>query len=86
MKTRTCGPGRRTTHAGVQRANRGAVYIPKSADDLDDAFAQISADLAQQYILSYYPAQDKRDGKYHLIAIKVKTKPMACARAKRICG
>ncbi len=61
----------------------GAVYIPKSADDLDNAFAQISADLAQQYILSYYPAQDKRDGKYHLIAIKVKTRPNARVRARK---
>ena len=61
----------------------GAVYIPKSADDLDDAFAQISADLAQQYILSYYPAQDKRDGKYHLIAVRVKTKPNARVRARK---
>ena len=61
----------------------GAVYIPKSADDLDDAFAQIAADLAQQYILSYYPAQDKRDGKYHLIAVRVKTKPNARVRARK---
>jgi Ca-activated chloride channel family protein len=61
----------------------GAVYLPKSADDLDNAFAQISADLAQQYILSYYPAQDKRDGKYHLIAIKVKTRPNARVRARK---
>jgi Ca-activated chloride channel family protein len=61
----------------------GAVYIPKSADDLDDAFAQIAADLAQQYILSYYPAEDKRDGKYHLIAVKVKTKPTARVRARK---
>ena len=50
----------------------GAAYIPKSVSELDDAFAQISADLAQQYILSYYPAQDKRDGKYHLINVRVK--------------
>lgn len=61
----------------------GAVYIPKSADDLDDAFAQIAADLAQQYILSYYPGEDKRDGKYHLIAVKVKTKPTARVRARK---
>jgi len=61
----------------------GAVYTPKSADDLDDAFAQIAADLAQQYILSYYPAQDKRDGKYHLIAVRVKTKPNARVRARK---
>jgi Ca-activated chloride channel homolog len=61
----------------------GAVYIPKTADDLDDAFAQIAADLAQQYILSYYPAQDKRDGKYHLIAVRVKTRPTARVRARK---
>jgi len=61
----------------------GAVYTPKSADDLDYAFAQIAADLAQQYILSYYPAQDKRDGKYHLIAVRVKTKPNARVRARK---
>ena len=61
----------------------GAVYLPKSTDDLDYAFAQIAADLAQQYILSYYPAQDKRDGKYHLIALRVKTKPNARVRARK---
>jgi Ca-activated chloride channel family protein len=61
----------------------GAVYLPKSADDLDYAFAQIAADLAQQYILSYYPAEDKRDGKYHLLAVRVKTKPAARVRARK---
>jgi Ca-activated chloride channel family protein len=61
----------------------GAVYTPKSAEDLDDAFAQIAADLAQQYILSYYPAPDKRDGKYHLIAVLVKTRPNARVRSRK---
>jgi Ca-activated chloride channel family protein len=61
----------------------GAVYVPKSTDDLDDAFAQIAADLAQQYILSYYPGEDKRDGKYHLIAVKVKTKAATRVRARK---
>ena len=61
----------------------GAAYVPKSTQELDDAFTQISADLAQQYILSYYPAQDKRDGKYHLIAVRVKTRPNARVRARK---
>jgi Ca-activated chloride channel family protein len=61
----------------------GAAYIPKSVDDLDNAFAQISADLAQQYILSYYPAADKRDGKYHLISVRVKPQPNARVRARK---
>ena len=61
----------------------GAVYIPRSADDLDNAFAQIAADLAQQYILSYYPAADKRDGKYHLIMVRVKTRQNTRVRARK---
>lgn len=61
----------------------GAVYISKSVEDLDRAFAQIAADLAQQYILSYYPAVDKRDGHYHLIAVRVKTRPNARVRARK---
>ena len=61
----------------------GAAYIPRSTDELDNVFAQIAADLAQQYILSYYPAQDKRDGRYHLIAVRVKTKPNARVRARK---
>ena len=61
----------------------GAAYIPKSVNDLDDTFAQISADLAQQYILSYYPAADKRDGKYHLITVRVKTRQNTRVRARK---
>jgi len=61
----------------------GAAYIPRSVDDLDKAFAQISADLAQQYVLSYYPDMDKRDGKYHLITVKVKTPANTRVRARR---
>jgi Ca-activated chloride channel family protein len=61
----------------------GAAYIPKSVGELDDAFAQISADLAQQYILSYYPAPDKRDGRFHVIAVSVKTRPNARVRARK---
>src|SRR6266436_231144 len=61
----------------------GAAYIPRSVTELDDAFAQISADLAQQYILSYYPSADKRDGRFHIIAVKVKTQPNVRVRARK---
>jgi Ca-activated chloride channel homolog len=61
----------------------GAAYIPKSVSELDDAFAQISAELAQQYILSYYPSPDKRDGRFHVLAVSVKTRPNARVRARK---
>ncbi len=61
----------------------GTAYIPRTVDDLENAFAQISADLAQQYVLSYYPAPDKRDGRYHQIGVRVKTPPNARVRARK---
>ena len=61
----------------------GAVYIPKTVDDLDNAFAQIAGDLAQQYVLSYYPSEDKRDGRYHQIALRVKTRSNLRIRARK---
>lgn len=61
----------------------GAVYRPKGTTDLDTAFAQISADLAQQYVLSYYPAEERRDGLFRVISLRVKTRPNLRVRARR---
>lgn len=61
----------------------GAVYIPKTVNDLDTAFSQIAADLAQQYVLSYYPSEDKRDGRYHQMTVRVKNKTNLRIRARK---
>jgi VWFA-related protein len=61
----------------------GAVYIPRTVEDLDAAFSQIAADLAQQYILNYYPSEDKRDGRYHSIGVRVKAKTPLRVRARK---
>jgi Ca-activated chloride channel family protein len=61
----------------------GAAYIPKTVNDLDYAFSQIAADLAQQYILSYYPEPAARDGKYHVLTVKVKVQPDSRVRARK---
>ncbi|HEV2765452.1 MAG TPA: VWA domain-containing protein, partial [Pyrinomonadaceae bacterium] len=61
----------------------GAVYAPKSTDDLDHAFAQISADLAQQYILSYYPSDERRDGRFRAFSLRVVTRPDVRVRTRR---
>lgn len=62
----------------------GAVYIPKSVAELDVAFGQIAADLAQQYVLSYYPGDDKRDGQFHTLAVRVTTRANARVRARKV--
>lgn len=61
----------------------GAVYVPKGSNDLDTAFAQISADLSQQYVLSYYPSDDKRDGRFRTISLKIARKPNMRVRARK---
>jgi Ca-activated chloride channel family protein len=61
----------------------GAVYIPKSTDELNDAFVQIAADLAHQYVLSYYPGDERRDGQFHQIDLRLKARKDVRIRARR---
>jgi VWFA-related protein len=61
----------------------GAVYLPKTTDQLDIAFDQIAADLAQQYVLSYYPGADHRDGQLHRLDLRIKTRNDVRVRSRK---
>jgi Ca-activated chloride channel homolog len=61
----------------------GAAYIPKTTSDLETAFKQIAADLAQQYILSYYQAESLRDGRFHAIDLRIKSRKDVRVRARK---
>jgi VWFA-related protein len=61
----------------------GAVYIPKSTTELDEAFQQIAADLAHQYVLSYYPGGERRDGQFHNIDLRVRSRKDVRVRARK---
>jgi Ca-activated chloride channel homolog len=61
----------------------GAAYLPKSTADLEHAFQQIAADLAQQYVLSYYPGEERRDGSFHLIDLRLRSRTDVRVRARR---
>jgi VWFA-related protein len=61
----------------------GAVYKPKSVTELDHAFQQIAADLAQQYVLSYYPGEERRDGRFHVIDLRVRSRKDVRVRARK---
>lgn len=61
----------------------GAVYIPRTTAELESAFQNIAADLAQQYVLSYYPGNERRDGSFHVIDLKVKARKDLRVRARR---
>ena len=62
----------------------GTVYSPVDERELDAAFAQISAELAQQYILSYYPENDRQNrGAFRAITINVKNRNDLQIRARK---
>lgn len=61
----------------------GAAYIPKTTSDLETAFKQIAADLAQQYILSYYQAEALPDGRFHAIDVRIKSRKDVRVRARK---
>ena len=61
----------------------GAVYIPRTTEELESAFQNIAADLAQQYVLSYYPGNERRDGTFHVIDLRIKARKDLRVRARR---
>jgi VWFA-related protein len=61
----------------------GAVYLPKTTTELDLAFDQIAADLAQQYVLSYYPSGELHDGRLHRLELRVKSRNDVRVRSRK---
>ncbi len=70
----------------IEIANQtgGKVYSPIDEKELDEAFRQISAELSQQYILSYYPDNEKEfRGAFREISLSVKAKPNVDVRTRK---
>ncbi len=61
----------------------GAVYSPVDENELERAFNQISAELAEQYILSYYPENNEEKGKFQSITVNVKNKNNLAIRTRK---
>jgi Ca-activated chloride channel family protein len=68
----------------LARQTGGAVYSPVDDRELTDAFRQISAELASQYVLSYYPdAEAEKRGEFRTISLSVKGRPTAEIRTRK---
>ncbi len=62
----------------------GAVFMPVDQRELDLAFDQISADLSEQYVLSYYPDDEKgKTGEFRQIEVRVKGRDNLTIRARK---
>jgi Ca-activated chloride channel family protein len=49
----------------------GRAYFPRDVSEIPAIAAQIAKDLRTQYVISYYPANDKRDGTFRTIQVGV---------------
>jgi Ca-activated chloride channel homolog len=49
----------------------GKAYFPKDISEIPAIAAQIAKDLRTQYVVSYYPSNDKRDGTFRTIQVSV---------------
>jgi Ca-activated chloride channel family protein len=49
----------------------GRAYFPKDISEIPAIAAQIAKDLRTQYVVSYYPTNDKRDGTFRTIQVSV---------------
>lgn len=62
----------------------GTVYSPLAEDELNEAFIQISAELSEQYILSYYPEDEKdKRGEFRTISLNVKNRQNLTIRTRK---
>lgn len=62
----------------------GSVHSPVDERELDEAFRQITAALSQQYILSYYPENEKElRGRFREISLAVKGKQNLTIRTRK---
>lgn len=68
----------------ITQQTGGAVYSPIDENEMNEAFKQISADLSQQYVLSYYPENTaEKRGEFRSIAVGVKGKQNMSVRTRK---
>lgn len=67
----------------ISQQTGGTVYSPIDEDELNKAFTRISAELSEQYILSYYPENTGERGQFREISLKVKNKQNVTVRARK---
>jgi Ca-activated chloride channel family protein len=67
----------------IAQQTGGSVYSPIDESELNQAFTRISAELSEQYILSYYPESKGERGQFREISLKVKDQPNLTIRSRK---
>jgi len=61
----------------------GAAFLPDKLEDLDAVFRQITAELQAQYLLGYYSSDERTDGGYRRINVRVAKRSDLRVRARK---
>jgi Ca-activated chloride channel homolog len=61
----------------------GAAFLPDKLEDLDAVFRQITAELQAQYLLGYYSSDERADGAYRRINVRVAKRSDLRVRARK---
>src|SRR5262249_48737587 len=64
-------------------ATGGAAFLPDGDKDLDKVFRQIAAELQAQYLLGYYSPEERTDGAFRRITVRVPKRPNLRVRARQ---
>jgi len=52
----------------------GRAFFPKDITEMPAVAAQIAKDIRTQYVISYYPINDNRDGTFRAVKVQINTK------------
>ncbi len=69
--------------AALASATGGAAFLPESPEELDKVFRQITAELQAQYLLGYYSTDERTDGGFRRITVRVLKQPDLRVRARQ---
>ena len=61
----------------------GLAFFPFQVNDLEQSFTNIANELRSQYSVLYSPEPFKRDGLFHVVDVKVRTRKDVAVRARR---
>jgi len=67
----------------IASATGGAAFLPDGDAALDRVFRQIAAELQAQYLLGYYAPDERADGAFRRITVRVPKRPDLRVRARQ---
>jgi Ca-activated chloride channel homolog len=72
-----------TGMASLASGTGGAAFLPDKLEDLDAVFRQIASELQAQYLLGYYSSDERADGRFRRITVRVAKRANLRVRARK---